>query len=142
MANTVGLEIITPSKSFYKGDVEMVIVDTLDGEEGFLPKHEWATILLGVGEMWLKEPDADGFKAAAIAGGFIDVKDSIIIYTDAAEWKEDIDTARAEKAKAEAEAWLNSKPLAERDPDEIARAEVALAKAISRLKVSQSSFRD
>ena len=142
MANTVGLEIITPSKSFFRGEVEMVIVNTLEGEEGFLPQHAWACKLLGVGELWIKEPGATGFRSAAVAGGFIDVKDSIVIYTDTAEWKEDIDMERAEKAKAEAEAWLNSAPLADREPDNIARAEVALAKAISRIKVAQGSYRN
>ncbi|MBR5088014.1 MAG: hypothetical protein IK093_01160, partial [Ruminiclostridium sp.] len=36
MAKKVNLEIITPSKVFYRGDVELVIVRTLSGDEGFM----------------------------------------------------------------------------------------------------------
>ena len=141
MANTFQLEIITPNRQFYREECELVIVDTLDGEEGFMAGHAWACKLLDVGELWIKEPGASDYKAAAVSGGFIDVKDTTIIYTDTAEWKEEIDVERAEKAKADAEAWLNNTPSGDKKPDEIARAEVALAKAISRLKVANNNFR-
>ena len=141
MAKTFQLEIITPNRQFYRGECEMVIVDTREGEEGFMANHAWACKLLDVGELWIKEPGANGYKAAAISGGFIDVKDSIVIYTDTAEWKEEIDVERAKKAKEEAEAWLNNTPSGDKKPDEIARAEVALAKAISRLKVANNNYR-
>ena len=96
MANSVRLEIITPSKKFYQGDVELVIVRTLEGDEGFMKGHAWACKLLDIGEMWIQEKGAakNSYKVAAIAGGFIDVKDTIIIYTDAVEWAEDIDMER------------------------------------------------
>ena len=42
MASSVRLEIITPSKKFYQGDVELVIVRTLEGDEGFMKGHAWA----------------------------------------------------------------------------------------------------
>ena len=96
MASSVRLEIITPSKKFYQGDVELVIVRTLEGDEGFMKGHAWACKLLDIGEMWIQEKGAakNSYKVAAIAGGFIDVKDTIIIYTDAVEWAEDIDMER------------------------------------------------
>ena len=50
MAKTIKLEIITPSRLFYRGDIEMIIVPTLYGEEGFMANHSWATKLLDVGE--------------------------------------------------------------------------------------------
>ena len=52
MAKSFKLEVITPSKLFYKGDVEIVIVRTLEGEEGFMADHSWACKLLDVGELW------------------------------------------------------------------------------------------
>ena len=87
MANSVRLEVITPSKLFYRGEVELVIVTTLDGDEGFMAGHVWACKLLDVGELWIQEKGAgkNEFRVAAVAGGFIDVKDSIVIYTDAVE---------------------------------------------------------
>ena len=54
MASSVRLEIITPSKKFYQGDVELVIVRTLEGDEGFMKGHAWACKLLDIGEMWIQ----------------------------------------------------------------------------------------
>ena len=86
MAKSFRLEVITPERLFYEGDVEMVIVRTLLGYEGFLANHSWACKLLDTGVLKIKETGAKEFKIAAITGGFIDVKDRIIIFTDAAEW--------------------------------------------------------
>ena len=107
MAKTVKLEVITPSKLFFRGDVEMVVIKTDIGEEGFMANHSYACKLLVPCEMRIKTgPGKNDYKHAAIAGGFIDVKDNIIIFTDAAEWPEDIDMERALSEKAKAEDWL------------------------------------
>ena len=108
MANSVKLEVITPSKLFYSGEVELVIVTTLTGDEGFMANHSWATKLLDVGELWIQEKGKtyDEFKVAAVSGGFIDVKESIVIFTDAAEWSEDIDMERVLSKKATVEDWI------------------------------------
>lgn len=133
MANSIKLEIITPSKRFYSGEVEMVIVKTPTGEEGFMANHSWATKLLEVGPLWIQEKGSKEFRAAAVSGGYIDVKDTIIIFTDAAEWQEDIDMERAKKEKQKAENWLLENK--NQDPDNIRRAEIAIAKSIARMKV-------
>jgi len=138
MAKSVNLEIITPSKLFYKGDVEIVICKTLSGEEGFMANHAWACKLLGVGEMWIQEIGSKDFKVAAISGGYVDVKDSIVIYTDAAEWSEDIDLERALSEKAKAEDWLVTHKDANdaNDANDIILAKAAIDKAITRMSVA------
>ena len=85
--------------------------------------HAWACKLLDIGEMWIQEKGAakNSYKVAAIAGGFIDVKDTIIIYTDAVEWAEDIDMERVNAEKSRAEEWLRDHE-ADGTPDEILRA--------------------
>ena len=101
MANKVHLEVITPSKIFFSGDVEMVIVKTMLGEEGFMAHHSHACKLIVPSCLKLKLGSGKGeYKRAAIAGGFIDVKDKIVIFTDAAEWPEDIDLERAKETKS------------------------------------------
>lgn len=139
MANTIKLEIITPSRLFYRGEVEMVIVPTLFGEEGFMANHSWATKLLDVGEMAIQEPGGGGYKIAAIAGGFIDVKDSIVVYADHAEWQEELDKKRAEADKQAIEEWLAQHR--EEDSMDVRRAEVMLKKAISRMRVAEGGRR-
>ncbi len=141
MANSVQLEVITPEKLFYKGEIELVIVRTLTGDEGFMAKHAWACKLLDVGEMWIREKGKEEFRIAAIANGYIDVKDSIVIYTDAAEWQEEIDPSRAAERKATMEAWLNQNLAGEADPNEIARAKISIAKQATRMNVAAGGAR-
>lgn len=141
MAKSVLLEVITPSKLFYKDKVEMVIVRTLTGEEGFMPGHTWACKLLDVGIMLIKEEGATEFKAASIAGGYIDIRDNFVIYTDAAEWSEEIDVERALKKKEYVEDWLKSHDKTNTDVDKILKAEISLAKQITRMRLAENGAR-
>ena len=142
MANSVKLEIITPSKMFYRGYVELVIVTTLEGDEGFMAGHSWACKLLDIGELWIQEEGAakDEFRVAAGAGGFSDVRDSIIIYTDAVEWSEDIDMERVLSEKAKAEDWLTHHQE-DADPNDVLKAKIAISKAITRSHVAEGGYR-
>jgi F-type H+-transporting ATPase subunit epsilon len=138
MAKPVKLEVITPSKLFYKGEAEIVMCKTFEGYEGFMANHTWACKLLDVGELCIQECGSGDCKIAAISGGYIDVKESIIVYTDAAEWAEEIDVERAKALKAEAETWLSQSHENEK---EIELAKHAIAKAITRMHVSDGGVR-
>lgn len=142
MARSVNLEIITPSKMFYKGDVELVIVRTLSGDEGFMYGHSWACKLLDIGELCIQEKGTakNDFKIAAVSGGFIDVKDSIIIYTDAIEWKDDIDMDRVLAEKENAENWLREHEE-DGNPNDVLKARTAIAKAEIRVSVAKGGRR-
>ena len=102
----------------------------------------WACKLLDIGELWIQEAGAakDEFKVAAIAGGFIDVRDSIIIYTDAVEWSEDIDMDRVLSEKAKAEDWLTHHEK-DGDPNDVIKAKIAISKAITRAHVAEGGYR-
>ena len=39
MAETMKLQVITPDKEFFHGDVSMVELNTADGELGVYPQH-------------------------------------------------------------------------------------------------------
>ena len=140
--NSIKLEIVTPSKLFFRGDVDLVIVTTLDGDEGFMAGHCWGCKLLDIGELWIQEKGAgkDEWRVAALAGGFIDIKDSIIIYTDAVEWSEDIDMDRVLSEKAKAEDWL-TKNEETGDPNDVIKAKIAIAKALTRSNVAGGGVR-
>ena len=84
--------------------------------------------------------EKEQYKVAAVSGGFIDVKDSIIIYTDHIEWAEDISVERSLTEKANAQAWLDeNKETA--DPRDIEKAELAIAKAKIRASVAEGGRR-
>ncbi|MEG1583703.1 MAG: F0F1 ATP synthase subunit epsilon [Anaerovorax sp.] len=145
MAKSVLLEVITPSKLFYMGTVEMVIARTLQGDEGFMADHSWACKLLDVGELWIQEEGSKDYKIAAVAGGYIDVKENIVIFTDAAEWPDDIDLDRAMNEKERAENWLKMHEKPADNDDEhslyVAQAQLAIAKAMTRMGVKGGGTR-
>ena len=95
MSRPLRLEIKTPTDAFYEGDVEMVMVKTTDGYEGFMAAHEWALKLLADdGEVRIKEIGNAGstakdrdFRIARLKGGVMEVRDHIFIFTEEAEWK-------------------------------------------------------
>lgn len=138
MANSIRLEIITPERLFYDGDVELVIVRTLNGDEGFMANHAWACKLLSTGELWIQEKGSKEYRIAAISGGYIDVQKTIVIFTDSAEWPEEIDEHRALKAKERAETSLQATL---HDDLEIRLAKVAIEKALTRIHVKGGGFR-
>ena len=86
MGSSFALEILTPEKRFYSGEVEIVIARTHSGEEGFLANHIWACKLLDSGLIRLRESGSKEEKHAEISGGFIDVHGDVFIFTDSAEW--------------------------------------------------------
>jgi len=140
MAKSILLEVITPSKLFYKGEIELVICRTLDGDEGFMAGHTWACKLLDVGELWIKEVGAKDFRIAALAKGYVDVKDVIVIYTDAAEWSTEIDKDKAMSEKERAEHWL-ARPHTQEEANDVMRAKIAIAKSITRMNVAEGGQR-
>lgn len=97
MANSFKLEIITPSKLFYDGEVEHLIIKTPQGYEGFMADHTWTCKLLDAGKLRFRERGAgeDDWKEASAAGGFIDIKDDVVVYTDAIEWDKGIEKRRS-----------------------------------------------
>ncbi len=133
LASTFELEIITPDKVFYKGPVEMAVVRTVSGDVGIEKEHMSMVSPLAVGIVKIIEKKGQ-MKEAACAKGFVQVKqDKTTILTDAAEFADEIDVDRAQKAADRAEERLNKK-----NPDvDIIRAQIALDKALNRLRISK-----
>lgn len=123
------LEIVTPNRNFLDEDIEMLVVRTIDGDIAILKDHIPLVTPLSIGILKLNYPDGTS-KTAALCGGYMEVtKEKVTIVTDSAEWPGEIDKARAEEAKRRAEARLKGK---EANTD-VARAELALRRAINRL---------
>jgi len=141
MPKTVKLEIVTPECLFYSGDVNLVIVRTLSGDEGFMAGHTWACKILDVGELWFQEAGSKEYKFLAAAQGFIEVRDSILVFLDAAEWPADIDLERASGEKERAELWLQQHQSEEEDEELIIEAKASLQKQLSRMKIAKGGIR-
>lgn len=132
MASTFNLEIVTPERKFFSGEVEMVILKTPEGEMGILKEHVPMVVAIAIGPIQIKK---DGeWLEAALSEGFMEVKqDKTIILADTAEWPDEIDVNRAKAAKERAEERL------QRQTDEIEtiRSRAALARAAARLRVAK-----
>lgn len=125
----IKLQITTPDKNFYEGDVNMVIVRAKTGEMGILPNHAPLVTVLDIGYVRLKDTSTE--KKAIVNEGFVEVlNNEVKIFTDSAEWPEDVDKERAQKAKERAE-----RRLAQHESDiDYCRADMALKRAINRIK--------
>ncbi|MBM7684541.1 F0F1 ATP synthase subunit epsilon [Defluviitalea raffinosedens] len=126
------LQIITPEKNFFSGEVDRVSFRTTEGDIGVLPNHQPLTAIISIGTIRIKQDGNE--RKASLIGGFAEIQpDKVTILTDAAEWPEEIDVRRAEEAKRRAE-----ERLAKRTADiNVARAESALRRALIRLELSQ-----
>lgn len=84
------LQVITPREMFYSGQVEMVVVPTTEGEEGFMAGHVWCVKLLAEkGRVKIREAGAKELKIINIKGGHVDIKDRFVVYADDAAWQEE-----------------------------------------------------
>lgn len=127
------IEIVTPEKKFFKGEVESINLPTLNGRAQILANH--IPYVTGLIPGILKIVENGKEKVANISGGFIQFADNkAIIMADSAEWPGEIDVERAKKAKERAENRLKNK---KDDNDlDIMRAELALKRAIARINAS------
>ena len=95
---TFNLQIISPTRIFFDGDVDMVEMKTTEGEIGVLAGHIPLTAILEPGVLRIKQ--AEGTKQAALHDGFVQIqKDRVVVLAESCEWPDEIDVARAEEAR-------------------------------------------
>ncbi len=125
------LDIVTPDRPFFSGDVEMVIIRGIEGDLAILSGRAPITTPLKIGKVRIFQNGEE--RVAAVVDGYISVVDNkTTIVTEAAEWPEEIDIERAKAAKERAEELLKNR----RDNIDVHRAELALQRALNRLDVS------
>lgn len=131
MPDTFQLEIVTPEKMVVKSEAEELQMPGLNGYIGVLPGHAPLITELAVGIITYRSGAET--RILSVAWGFAEVlPDKVTILAETAEHPEEIDIARAQKAKERAEERLKSNSP-EVDYD---RAEDALRRAETRLKVA------
>jgi len=73
-AKKLHLTIVTPTKAVYDKEVDMVIMQTIDGQIGVLAGHIPVTTVLGNGS--LRAYDQEKIEEFVIDGGFAEIKQS------------------------------------------------------------------
>jgi len=131
--NQLYLEIISPSKVGFKGNVTSVTVPGTQGSFQVLFNHAPIISSLEIGEIKIREQRENKIHFAT-SGGTIEVSNNkIIILAESFERSDEIDSNRAKEAKSRAQERLEKKREEEIDGF---RAEFALKRAINRLKIS------
>lgn len=124
------LKIITPDRTFFDDEVQMVEFNTTEGEIGIYKGHIPLTVIISPGILTITQEG--GSKEAALHAGFAEItQEKVTILAEVIEWPGEIDAARAEAARDRAKERLESKT----PETDIARAETALHRAIARIEV-------
>jgi F-type H+-transporting ATPase subunit epsilon len=125
------LEIISPDRTFYHGEATMLEYCTTEGEVGIYAGHIPMTQIVAPGIMTITEADGTQ-KKAVLMSGFVEIlPEKISILAETAEWPDEIDKKRAQAAKERAEERIKSGD----GSIDVARAELALKRALTRLNI-------
>jgi F-type H+-transporting ATPase subunit epsilon len=134
VADRLTLEIATPSRLVVSETVDEVVAPGSEGSFGVLPGHAPFLTTLGIGELTYRI-GRDEYHVA-VAGGFAEVRnDKVIILVDTAERPDEIDRARADRARQRAEQRLAGRAIGGEEID-YTRALTALTRALTRLLVA------
>jgi F-type H+-transporting ATPase subunit epsilon len=132
MSETIRLEIVTPEKTVYSEDVEMVTLPAVEGQMGVLPHHVRLVTQLIPGEMIVRKSGHDDF--LAVGEGLVEVtEERVSVVTNMAISLENIDEAKAEEARERAAARLREKISSE----EVASVNASLARSLAQLQVKR-----
>jgi len=133
---TLRLEIVTPVRTVYSQDANLVIARTVEGEIGVMAGHIPLVTVLVPGVMRVRDA-SEGEQRIAISGGFLEVSpdSKVTVLAQTAETAEEIDIERARQAKARAMERISGGRQPEVD---VARAEMALKRATARLQAANA----
>ena len=125
------LEILTPERCFLREQVEALTVDCPDGQLTVLGGHAPLIGALCVGTLRIKQNGA--WREAFHSEGFLEVRpDEVLVFVQACEWPEEIDSVRAHAAAERAEKRIRSK----QSLSDYHLTQLSLARAMMRLRIS------
>ena len=130
---TFKLEIVTPRKVLFSGDVVSFSAPGVMGGFQVLYNHAPMLAAIGIGEVKLCDPHGDEIRYAT-SGGFVDVKNNhVVMLAETAERREEIDKTRAETARDRA-----LKEIAQKQSEhDLERARVELERAVNRIRIAE-----
>lgn len=127
-------EIVSQDRMVFEGDADIVLLPGEAGQMGILPNHAPLLSTLRFGILTVRHKGVE--EHFTIAGGVVEVQPDIItVMADAAENVREIDVARAETARRQAEKTLKEGPPP--DTDAYLAMEAALRRSNLRLEAVQ-----
>ena len=133
MAESIALRVVTPVRLVLEEQVDELTAPGPLGQLGILPDHAALMTTLDIGQLSYRKSGADS--VITLTGGYAEVLDNVVtVLANAAEFPDEIDTARAEVARARAERILEEREKA--DEQALVAAEIALKRALLRLETA------
>lgn len=135
MAEKLQLEVVTPKGAAISEQVDIVTAPGFAGEFGVLADHAPFLSTIKIGTLSYKKGGQE--ELLMVSGGFCEVSNNKITFlVESAERGADIDVDRALRAKERAEKRIAEALRHQQEIDRV-RAEAALQRAVSRLKVAE-----
>jgi F-type H+-transporting ATPase subunit epsilon len=130
MAMTVHVDVVSAEASIFSGLAEMVVAPGEMGELGIYPRHTALLTRIKPGSVRIKRPDQELEELIYVSGGMLEIQPGVVtILADTAIRGADLDEARAQQAKQNAEETMKNRTA---DID-YAKAQAELAEAIAQL---------
>ena len=128
--STYHLQVVSLDGSEFDGEVQKILLRTIDGDVEILARHTDFCTAIGMGTAKVVMADGTEKKAACIGGMLSVMNGEVRVLPTTWEWSEDIDVERAKAAKAKAEELLKNQVL---DKEARVRAEAKLYRALVRI---------
>ena len=126
------LEIVTPEKKAYSGEVDSVVIPAANGEMGVLPGHVPFMTMLEPGH--LQAINAGKTDYLAVGSGFAEITaEKVVVLTDVALNEDQIDEVSVEEAIARAQKALQEKV----SPAEEAALRAGIQKSLAQLSLKR-----
>lgn len=126
------LEIVTPDRIVFQGEVTAVRVPGTQGGFQVLASHAPLMSSIEVGAITAKDTQGQDHRFST-SGGFVEVRENrMVVVAESAEPAGDIDVERARAAHDRAEKRLHDRA----EGIDFARAEAALRRAVNRLRIA------
>ena len=134
-SKTFRLEIVSAERNLFSGEASFVVVPGVDGELGIYPNHTPLLTKIKPGTLKFHAKDESVETLFFVAGGFLEVQPTVVtVLADTVVRGEEIDQARAEEAKRNAE---NAIAKAPEDKIALATAQAELSYAMAELRTLQ-----
>ena len=128
------LQIITPEKLFFDAAAEAVVFESTDGEMEILADHAPMVAHIEIGELRIQS--GGQWRKAFTAQGFVETLPGLArVFSQACEWPEEIDVARAQQALGRYEELLSSAG----NPEERSHAQQMIERTNIRLEMAHAS---
>jgi F-type H+-transporting ATPase subunit epsilon len=135
MAEKLKLEVVTPRGAVVSEEVDIVTAPGYAGEFGVLANHAPFLSTIKIGVLTYKKGGVE--ETLMVSGGFCEVSNNKLTFlVESAEYGKDIDVDRAMRARERAEKRI-AEIQQQKEKIDRTRAEAALQRALSRLKVAE-----